>query len=499
MRHKSVILLLAFTLLCASAGYFFWVYSGPVSQGRRLAESKCSSCHQFPEPGLLPKEVWEKGVLPFMAFRMGLKRPEIEYRINHRERTLINKIIPEHAMVTESEFGLITSYYKEKAPDRLDIEASQTDPTTLFSVEEYNHFNAKALTLVHFDESSNSVFVGHAGADLLRLTKTFDVIDSVKLRTPPSFVVAADSTYYISEVGDLFPSDLKEARLVTWNPSGLRVSIDSLRRFPYFAFDNFDNDDDQEIVVCAFGNYTGALELHDAGISGNKVLTLSGNPGARMAYTFDWNNDGRKDIIALMTQGDERIVLYENSGDLSFREKVLYRFPPIYGSSYFELSDLNQDGIPEILYTNGDNGDHTNITKPYHAVRILKQNGETLEEVWRYSLPGAWQAKAADFDGDGISEIAAISLFPDKELGTPTFVYFDRDNLALEFSPHHIAGIPYNNWMTMELFDQEADGDMDIILGAFRFEDVPRQHARRDPPKETPLPSLVVLRNRQIP
>lgn len=38
------------------------------------------------------------------------------------------------------------------------------------------------------------------------------------------------------------------------------------------------------------------------------------------------------------------------------------RFPPVYGSSFIELADFNNDQFPDLLYSNGDNGDYSPVS-----------------------------------------------------------------------------------------------------------------------------------------
>ena len=82
-------------------------------------------------------------------------------------------------------------------------------------------------------------------------------------------------------------------------------------------------------------------------------------PGAVKAYMDDFNKDGLPDIIVLMAQAQEGIFLFLNKGNGNFEKKELLRFPPIYGSSYFEMDDVNGDGLKDIIYTCGDNLDFT--------------------------------------------------------------------------------------------------------------------------------------------
>lgn len=148
-----------------------------------------------------------------------------------------------------------------------------------------------------------------------------------------------------------------------------------------------------------------------------------------MTVVKDFNEDGLPDVLALIIQGDERIALFTNRGKFKFSYQVLLRFPPVYGSSYFELADFNGDGNADILYTNGDNADYSTTLKPYHGVRIFLNDGENrFAESWFHPMHGASMARAVDFDEDGDPDIAAISFFPDfKNDPQRGFMYFEND------------------------------------------------------------------------
>jgi hypothetical protein len=43
-----------------------------IAKEKKLAEVHCQSCHSYPAPGLLPKEVWKEQTLPHMGPQMGI-------------------------------------------------------------------------------------------------------------------------------------------------------------------------------------------------------------------------------------------------------------------------------------------------------------------------------------------------------------------------------------------------------------------------------------------
>ena len=87
-----------------------------------------------------------------------------------------------------------------------------------------------------------------------------------------------------------------------------------------------------------------------------------------------------------------------------------------YGSSGIELVDLDQDGDIDVLHTNGDSFDRG--AKPYHSVQWLENTGDFPFVHHRLcEMPGALDATARDFDGDGDLDIVAVALLaePSKE------------------------------------------------------------------------------------
>ncbi len=118
--------------------------------------------------------------------------------------------------------------------------------------------------------------------------------------------------------------------------------------------------------------------------------------------------------MGAFAQGDESIIRYTNKGKGNFNKEVLLRFPPSYGSSYFELDDFNKDSYPDILYTCGDNADYSPVLKPYHGVYIFMNDGKNhFEQKFFFPINGCYKAMAKDFDGDGDLDIAGISFFAD--------------------------------------------------------------------------------------
>ena len=409
-----------------------------------------------------------------MAFRMGFSNYEIMGNISPKDLPIVMETIPSKPLVTQEEWEAIVHYYIEKAPDSLLIQDKfLSGDLDQFEVHPSISFKAPFVTVIKFDTLSQTLFVGNRASKLYELDPQFLATDSFQLNSPPSHIMFEQNQKLISLMGIMDPNDQAKGELVILPNSSkvLQTILDSLQRPVHFEKADLNKDGHDDIVVCSFGNYTGGLLLFEGQESGQWVKhSLNAMPGARKVTLLDFNKDGLTDILVLMTQGDERLVAYVNKGDLKFEEKILLRFPPVYGSNYFEIADMNNDGYDDIIYVGGDNGDYSIILKPYHGPRIYENDGKNnFKETWSFSMAGASQSAVRDFDKDGDLDVAVIAFFPDfKKHPDQSFIYFENIG-NYKFIPHTTPLAATGRWLVMETADYDRDGDFDIILGSANF------------------------------
>jgi FG-GAP-like repeat len=442
-------------------------------QDERLARQYCASCHLFPEPDLLAKKTWEHDVLPQMAFRMGVDYTMLS-SISPEDQTEVSKTLPPNSMVSPEQWEAIKRYYLNNSPDSLRAPVSPvTTSIKQFEAEAHKLGGFPLLTFVRSDTLNKKIYVGSRLNKLYRLSDNLVPEDSFELRSPPSHIqFSALNDPVVSMMGIMDPNDQAKGDISLLHldrRTGTRL-VDSLKRPVHFETKDLNNDGLEDIVVCAFGNYSGALLAYkNLGDGTYEKHVLQNLPGARRVIIRDFDNNGMADILALMTQGDERLILLHNQGNFDFRINTLLSFPPVYGSSYFDIADFNKDGKFDILYTNGDNADYSMVPKAYHGVRLFLNDGKNnFEQSWFYNMHGATQAVAQDFDGDNDLDIAAISFFPDFA-GHPEqgFMYFENNGSG--YTPQVTKMAAKGRWLSMESSDIDRDGDYDIILAALDF------------------------------
>lgn len=465
----------------------------------RLAHQYCGSCHLFPEPSLLTKKSWEHGVLPQMAFRMGFPDMEIFSTLPEEDLDVILKSLPPTPMVSEAEWQSIKNYYLSHAPDSLASIPQRTyDSIRTFSVSEmrYPMRDVPLITFIKRDSIRDKIFLGSRLSKLYQLNNQLALEDSFSTSSPVSHILfQKDELPVIAAMGIMDPNDQSKGSLQVLSLLGHSTQsfIDSLKRPVYFEKADLNGDQREDYVICAFGNFTGALLAYESLGNGKfRKHNLLDLPGARKVVIKDINEDGLKDILVLMTQGDEQISLLTNAGNFNFRINTLLRFSPVYGSSYFDVVDYNKDGKFDIVYSNGDNADHSIILKPYHGIHIYLNDGKNeFKEMAFLPMHGASQVLARDFDRDGDVDMAAISFFPQFDHPEEGFIYFE--NNGNDFIPQTTSLAASGRWLVMESLDYDNDGDLDLILGALDFNNgVPLPLITSWKQKRT---ALLVLRN----
>lgn len=467
---------LAFVLLVFVSAYLVSCQTKEEKE-KEIAVKYCSSCHTFPEPNLLPKKIWEESVLPQMAFRMGLDYSLIS-KVPPYDQKMVYAMLPDNPVIGQKEWEEIRNFYRRLAPDSL--ASNQTKINDTLSDFSVTHFKYSAtpilITLLKDDSATHELIAGTRNGQLFELKKPRTLKDSLQMSSSVSYYERKGDREYWSLMGIMDPNDQARGKIQMRTGSDVKTLVDSLKRPVFFQVTDIDGDQLEDIIVCEFGNFAGQLSaFRNIGNTAYKKIALVSFPGARKFEIIDWDRDGLKDIVVLMTQGDERIMLLKNNGNFSFTNSNLLRFPSVYGSSYFELHDLNADGKQDIIYSNGDNGDYSVILKPYHGLRTFLNDGkDSFKESWFYPMPGASQFRVADFDKDGDMDIAAVSFFPNFEkYPEQGFIYFENKNGT--YQAKILSEGKTGRWLVMEIADMNEDGFQDIILGSLNFSSgVPR-------------------------
>lgn len=448
--------------------------------GKQLALRHCSGCHLFPQPDLLDKKTWVVGVLPNMAMRLGLRLPgqDTLRPVSLEEEQAVRQlnVYPETPQLSLADWQHIVHYYEQTAPaEPLPQPAHKSIQTGLSLFRATGVMlgdkPAPQTTLLKYNKNTAQLYVGDTQNTVSVVDGQFRVTDTWLVDTPPTDIdFPQQAAPRLLTVGVFSPSDQHLGRLMsltrTSKSGSLPLNIKTLPRPVQFAAGDLNADGNEDVVICGFGNHAGKLFWYD-NFNPAKEHVLKAMPGARKVEIVDMNRDKKPDIVVLMAQAREEVAIFYNQGNGRFREKVVLRFPPVFGGSYVELADFNRDGSPDILLTNGDNWDYSAVDKNYHGIRIfLNDKKDNFTEAWFYPMFGASKAVARDFDGDGDLDIAATSFYANLTRPEESFVYFSNEG-RLNFTPFSTPEAASGKWLTMETADFDSDGDLDIVLGSY--------------------------------
>lgn len=447
----------------------------------QLVKSVCSSCHGWVEPSMLDKATWRDWVIPVMASKMGI----FEYNgqeINSEkdDPNLPPGIYPSKPMISMETLNKVFAYFEATAPDGLPLPQRPMPigkaTSRFISKSPGLPFTEEPLTTflkILPDKKQIVVGVGGKSGRLGLFSSNLQPNWVFSTPSAPSWVETNGNNWLVTCIGNIFPSNAKEGVLqeMTVNgtaaPVGARTIADKLPRPIQVIRTDMNEDGSPDLLVNGFGHLAGKLYWMPQNNQKDEHV-LRSMPGAIRTKILDWDGDGKKDVLTLFTQSREGVFLYRNKGKGQYEEKQLLDFLPVYGSSSFEIADVNADGKQDIIYTCGDNADYSVILKPYHGVYVyLNQGNDEFKESYFYPLHGCYSALARDFDLDGDLDMMTISFFADF-LSQPeeSIVYFENKG-NMQFEPSTVAGFEKGRWLTIDAGDLDGDGDEDVVVGNF--------------------------------
>lgn len=238
-------------------------------------------------------------------------------------------------------------------------------------------------------------------------------------------------------MGEVFPNNDRIGSVVILEDTGgqrfrKHVVADHIARVTDVRSGDFNGDGRLDLAVAQFGYDQGEIRwmknLGDWNFESHNLLNLSGTINVCVA---DLDGDRQLDIVALVSQQWEEIHLFSGNGRGEFAHKILFGSTnEDYGSSGISLCDLNRDGRPDILYTNGDGFGYADPgTRPWHGLQWLENAGEGFFRFHRIGdLAGAYSPVGVDLEGRGVMDIVCVSGFNDwKKPEAASLVVFRND------------------------------------------------------------------------
>lgn len=440
----------------------------------KLAKTMCGRCHLFPSPDLLNKATWVDKVLPEMAYYVGIK-PLTEKMFATNEKDfkglLASGYFPNNPLLQQKDWDRLVAYYKTNAPDSLAEPKQEKLP--LYTNCQYDVQTASKGELpfiCHASYCGDDLYVGDANSSVLTIYhENTDKKDTLHFASPVSDVMVKNENKYILQIGMMNPNDRFLGKLIALDAKlNKKLMIDSLNRPVDLNMADLNEDGIDDYIICNFGDKIGSLAWYDGkSLKSHTLMTL---PGSRVTYVRDFNNDGRNDVMALFSQGKEKISVFYNKGKGQFEEVVIATFPSVFGSSYIALADINGDGNEDILYTAGDNADLSKISKPYHGVYLLTyQSKDKYVNQYFYHLNGASMVKCTDIDGDKDIDLVVTSYFPASTDRNRILVFENKRESSFvgkyDFKVSVIDHASKGNWLVCDINEKSKE----MVFGCMSF------------------------------
>jgi len=202
------------------------------------------------------------------------------------------------------------------------------------------------------------------------------------------------------------------------------------------------------------------------------VTYPSGGYGAVSVAVVDVNRDGKPDLIVAnacasingnsCTDTDGVIGVLLGNGDGTFQPPVTYDSGPL-GAQVVAVSDLNGDGFPDLVVSNGCYG--TNNCSD--SMSVLLGNGDgTFKTPVVYSSGGyfPYAVAIADVNGDGKPDVLVVNICADNTCGTDGTVGVLLGNGDGTFQPAVVYDSGGAFAMSVAVADVNGDGKPDLVV-----------------------------------
>ncbi len=247
-----------------------------------------------------------------------------------------------------------------------------------------------------------------------------------------------------------------------------RVLAENIARVSDVRGVDLNADGRMDLAVGQFGYHQGGVQwmegLGDWKFRSHSLLDRS---GTIMTPVADYDRDGKADFAALVSQEWEEIHLFRNLGGGEFHDDIVWMAnDEDWNSSGLDVCDVNRDGLPDLLYSNGD-GFEAGFAgpAPWHGLQWLENRGAGNFSYHRIGdMPGCYSPVCADLDGDGDTDIVAVSGFNHANDSSSVWMVAWLNDGQQNFSAVPLANEP-TRLITVAAGDLDGNGVPVLVTG----------------------------------